>query len=136
MLRPCRPVTRGARSILLVLLLLAGAAATEPGRAGAANATPVPAPVQPVPVPAPSYCWLDVRLFNTLRYGPVDFCRRNLRYRPGALECYQFLDQVCATAVPTSGWITSRSPVNTQVFACPYGPEPPVCRQLDLPALP
>src|SRR5262249_28423979 len=81
-------------------------------------------------------CWLDVRLFNTLRLGPVDFCRRNLRYRPGTLECYRFLDQVCMTFVPSSGWVTSRSPVDTQVLACPDGPEPPVCRRLDLPALP
>jgi hypothetical protein len=123
-----------ARPRLLLVLLLAGAVATAPGRVQAANSTPVPAPILPVPVPvpAPSYCWLDVRLFNTLRLGPVDFCRRNLRYRPGALECYQFLDQVCATFVPSSGWVTSRSPVDTQVFACPEGPEPPVCRKLDL----
>jgi hypothetical protein len=120
------------------LLVLAGALLAVTASAAPPNATPVPVPVVPVPVPvpAPSYCWLDVRLFHTLRLGPVDFCRRNLRYRPGALECYQFLDQVCATYVPASGWVTGRNVVNTQVFACPEGPEPPVCRRLDLPALP
>jgi hypothetical protein len=103
-----------------------------------APATPVPVPVLPVPSPVlpPSYCWIDVRLFYTLRNGPVDFCRRNLRYRPGALECYQFTDQVCATFVPSGQWVTGRNAIDTQVFPCPYGPEPPVCRQLDLPALP
>jgi hypothetical protein len=133
-------VDRAARARFLVLttFLIGAAVLAGPAAAGPQNATPVPVPVLPVPVPvpAPSYCWLDVRLFHTLRLGPVDFCRRKLRYRPGALECYQFTDQVCATYVPASGWVTSRSAVNTQVFACPAGPEPPVCRQLDLPALP
>ena len=101
-------------------------------------ATPVPVPVVPVPSPVlpPSSCWIDVRIFYTLRNGPMDFCRRNLRYRPGALEYYRFIDQVCATFVPASGWVTGRNAIDTQVFPCPYGPEPPVCRQLDLPALP
>jgi hypothetical protein len=128
----------GARARLLSGLLLLGSITAGLVHAGSPNATPVPAPLLPVPVPVlpPSYCWLDVRLFRTLRLGPVDFCRRNLRYRPGALECYQFLDQVCATYVPASGWVTGRNVVNTEVFPCPAGPEPPVCRQLDLPALP
>jgi len=121
-----------------VAAALAGSILTAAHTLAAPNATPVPAPVPIVPgtVPGPSYCWLDVRLFNTLRLGPVPFCRRHLRYRPGALECYQFLDQVCATAFPNSGWVQSRSPISTQVIACPAGPDPPVCRALDLPALP
>lgn len=128
----------GARLLLLLTAFLVGALLAPPAVARPRTGTPVPVPVVPlpIPVPAPSYCWLDVRLFHTLRLGPVDFCRRNLRYRPGALECYQFTDQVCATYVPASGWVTARNAINTQVFPCPDGPEPPVCRQLDLPALP
>jgi hypothetical protein len=124
---------RGPGRVAVALIVLTAASATA-----APNATPVPAPLQvvPTPVPAPSYCWLDVRLFYTLRLGPVPLCRRHLRYRPGALECYQFLDNVCATFVPSSGWLQSRSPISTQVVECPAGPEPPVCRALDLPALP
>jgi hypothetical protein len=99
-----------------------------------------PAPPQsrvvPVPVPVPGNCWLDRRMFYTLRWGPVGFCRRNLRYRPGALECYQFLDRVCATPDPVSGWVYSRAPIDADVFPCPGGPEPPVCRTLDLGQLP
>jgi hypothetical protein len=76
------------------------------------------------------------RLFYTLRYGPVAVCRRNLRYRPGALECYQFIDRVCATPDPLNGWVNSSSPLDAQVFPCPAGIEPPVCRTLDLGQLP
>ena len=94
-----------------------------------------PAPPQSrtltVPGGPPGYCWTDVRVFYTLRYGPVAFCRRNLRYRPGALECYQFIDRVCATPDPVNGWVNSSSPLDTQVFPCPAGIEPPVCRTLD-----
>lgn len=124
---------------LLGALLLAGVLA-----AGAAEALTVrptnppsavavtPNPVLPFPVlPTPSYCWIDVRLFDTLRHGPFDFCRRKLRYRPGALECYFVTDQVCATLQPNGQWFEARTPVNTQVFRCPPGPEPPVCRRLD-----
>ena len=130
MVRSCG---RGPRLLAVALLVLTAASAFA-----APNATPVPAPLQvvPTPVPAPSYCWLDVRLFYTLRLGAVPLCRRHLRYRPGALECYQFLDNVCATYVPNGGWVQSRSPISTQVIECPAGPEPPVCRALDLPALP
>jgi len=99
-------------------------------------AKPAPPQSRVVQVPVPGDCWLDVRMFYTLRWGPVGFCRRNLRYRPGALECYQFLDRVCATPDPVSGWVYSKSPLEAQVFPCPAGPEPPVCRTLDLGPLP
>jgi hypothetical protein len=99
-----------------------------------------PAPPQsrllPGPVPEPGYCSIDTLVFYSLRYGPVAFCRRNLRYRPGALECYQFINRVCATLDPVNGWVNSRSPVDAQVFPCPPGIEPPVCRTLDLGQLP
>lgn len=122
----------------LAVLITGTVAVTRLAHAGPFNATPVPVPVVPVPVPVPppSSCWVDVRLFETLRLGPVDFCRRNLRYRPGKLECYRFIDQVCMTWVPGGGWVSSRGSIDVQVFPCPGGPEPPVCRRLDLPSLP
>ena len=110
--------------------------------AGSSVAHAVPWFVPPTGVPVvpgsglSSQCWVDVRLFDTLRLGPVDFCRRRMRYRPGALECYRFLDQVCMTWVHGSGWVTSRGSLDVQVFACPPVPEPPMCRRLDMPALP
>ena len=123
-----------------VAVLVAVATGGLLGGPPAARAVPPFAPPPGVPfVPAPqlsSYCWVDVRLFETLRLGPVDFCRRNLRYRPGRLECYRFIDQVCQTWVPGSGWVTSRGSLDVQVFPCPRGPEPPVCRRLDIPSLP
>ena len=97
---------------------------------------PAPPQSRSLIAPTPGYCWIDTRLFYTLRYGPVAFCRRHLRYRPGALECYTFTDQVCATLDPVNGWVNSRSPIDSQVFPCPAGIEPPVCRALDLGQLP
>jgi hypothetical protein len=82
--------------------------------------------------PAPSYCWISVRVFDTLRHGPFDYCRRKLRYRPGALECFTFTDQVCAVLLPSGEWTETRNPITRQPFPCPRGPEPPVCRRLDL----
>ncbi|HEV7731466.1 MAG TPA: hypothetical protein VGR62_04850 [Candidatus Binatia bacterium] len=80
---------------------------------------------------APSYCWLDVRMYQTLRQGPVDFCRQKLKYTPGKLECFQITDQVCAVLLSDGTWTDTRAVVARQVFACPRGPEPPVCRRLD-----
>jgi len=120
-----------AAAIAVAAILAAPAHALDPQR---------PAPPQSraltVPGGEPGYCWTDIRVFYTLRYGPVAFCRRNLRYRPGALECYQFLDRVCATPDPLNGWVNSSSPLDSQVFPCPAGIEPPVCRTLDLGQLP
>jgi hypothetical protein len=78
-------------------------------------------------------CWSDVRLFNTLRNGNFPYCRQNLRYRPGALECFQITEQVCEV-IPVGATlpIQTTSPVNKQVIPCPDGPEPPVCRRLDI----
>jgi hypothetical protein len=119
-----------ARRALLVLGLLALAATG----AGARDVPGVP-PIVTVPVPVPSPvvtgCWLDVRLFRTLRLGNVDYCRESMRYQPGALDCYQFTDQVCSVFYPGSGVVETRSPVHSQIFRCPEGPEPPLCRKLD-----
>jgi hypothetical protein len=115
-------------------------AATLAGPVLALDPLGKPAPPQShaltVPGGEPGYCWTDIRVFYTLRYGPVAFCRRNLRYRPGALECYQFIDRVCATPDPLNGWVNSSSPLDAQVFPCPAGIEPPVCRTMDLGQLP
>lgn len=89
-------------------------------------------PLAPYVQPAPSWCWLSVRLFDTLRHGPFDFCRRKLRYTPGKLECYTFTDQVCAVLLPSGEWTETRNVIQRQPFPCPRGPEPPVCRRLDM----
>jgi hypothetical protein len=120
-----------AAALAAAVLMAGPARALDPRRPNPPQSRAVP-----VPVPQPGYCWIDTRLFYTLRYGPVAFCRRNLRYRPGALECYAFTDQVCATLDPVNGWVNSRSAIDWQVFPCPAGIEPPVCRVLDLPQLP
>ena len=84
------------------------------------------------PFAPPAWCWIEVRLFDSLRTGPIDYCRRRLRYRPGALECYRIVDRVCASPTASGQWVTGRTPITKEVLPCPRGPEPPVCRQLDL----
>lgn len=128
-MRPLR-----AFALVATLALTAGlAGAVDVRRPG--NAPRIaPVPQQPVPFvqPAPSWCWLSIRLFNTLRHGPFEYCRRNLRYSPGKLECYTFTDQVCSVLLPNGEWTETRNVIQRQPFPCPRGPEPPVCRRLDL----
>lgn len=110
------------------------------GVAAALAAAPVrgEGPAVPPIVGGPAFapfvtsCWYDVRLFRTLRIGLVDYCRDSLRYKPGALDCRQFTDQVCSVFIPGSGLVESRSLVNSYVFRCPDGPEPPVCQRFDV----
>ena len=129
-------MTRLGRAAAAVVVSACGLLVWPPaGRAVPPFAPPPGVPVVPDP-PLSSLCWVDIRLFDTLRLGPVDFCRRRMRYRPGALECYRFIDQVCMTWVPGGGWVTSRGSLDVQVIPCPHGPEPPMCRRLDMPALP
>jgi len=98
-----------------------------------ARAAPVrsqPYPVLPIPA---LECWDDVRLFPRLAGGNFDYCRAHLRYVPGALDCYQILDRVCLVWLPGSGeWTEARSTRARLPLRCPDGPEPPVCRRLDL----
>ena len=122
-------VSRLAIAALLVAPLLGVPALAHQIPPGLVQPPPA---VVPFVVPTPSTCWIDIRLFDTLRYGPVDFCRENLRYSPGRLECYQITDQVCATLTPDGQWVEGRTPLERQVFHCPPGPPPPVCRRLDL----
>jgi len=105
--------------LLLVVLLLVSAA---------------PARSQPYPVPVPALeCRDDVRLFSTLANGNFEYCRAHLRYVPGALDCYQVLDRVCLVLLPgSSDWTETRSTREHVPIPCPEGPEPPVCRRLDL----
>ena len=86
-----------------------------------------------LPYAQPLSCWSDVRLFRTLRNGNFPYCRQNLRYRPGALECFQITEQVC-DVIPAGSALPVRttSVVNKQVIVCPDGPQPPVCRRLDV----
>jgi hypothetical protein len=120
--------------------LLAAAAAIAATLAPPAHALdPLqPAPPQsrplPLPAPEPDACSTEALVFYSLRYGTVAFCRRHFRYRPGALKCYQFIDRVCPTLDPANGR-GNRSRV-AEVFSCPAGIEPPVCRTLDLGQLP
>lgn len=92
----------------------------------------VPPFAWPELAPAPAWCWIETRLFDSLRTGPIDFCRKRLRYRPGALECYRIVDHVCLTFTAAGQWFSARTPVTREVIVCPRGPEPPVCRQLDI----
>lgn len=110
-----RAVTVGAT----VLALVAGSSARAQ-------------PYVPVPVPALE-CWTDARLFPSLANGNFDYCRAHLRYVPGSLDCYQVIDRVCLVWLPgTTEWTEARSTRAHIPFPCPEGPEPPVCRRLDL----
>jgi hypothetical protein len=114
----------------VAVVVLAAVLLGAPARAGQFPAPP-PAVAGPVLPAFPTSCYLNVRLFRTLRYGPIDYCRESLRYEPGALECYQFTDQVCTVFLPQSGGFTeTRSLVHSYAFRCPDGPEPPVCPRL------
>ena len=76
-------------------------------------------------------CWSQARTFDTLRDGPFAYCRKNLRYRPGALECFWIAERICWAFDPVSRqWSQLHSPEQPIVFPCPDGPEPPVCPRL------
>jgi hypothetical protein len=86
----------------------------------------------PLPVPTLG-CWEAVRLFSTLGAGNFGYCRGHLRYSPGALDCFQIVDRVCLVYLPGSvDWTEVRNPRAHIPIVCPRGPEPPVCRRLDL----
>ena len=127
------------------MLAIAAALLSQPAALSAQSRAPniivVPGntqvlPVLPAPYAQPISCWQDIRLFRTLRNGNFPYCRQNLRYRPGALECFQIAEQVCdvipaGSAIP----IQTTSVLRKQVIVCPDGPEPPVCRRLDVDGL-
>jgi hypothetical protein len=119
---------------MLRLALVALAALLSVAAASGGPLPTPPPPVAPGPYPAfPTSCFVNVRLFRSLRTGPIDYCRENLRYEPGALECYQFTDQVCTVFLPSTGGFTeTRSLLHAIPFRCPDGPEPPVCPRLSV----
>jgi hypothetical protein len=79
-----------------------------------AGAQPLPPAIPaPFPIPTPwttTSCWIEPRWFETLRDGPVDFCKRSLRFRPGKIDCLAVTDEVCwAFNQLTGEWTTFRT---------------------------
>ena len=91
----------------------------------------VPAPFA---IPSPWFttsCWIEPHWFETLRDGPIDFCKRSLRFRPGKVDCLAVTDEVCwAFNQLTGEWTTFRNARREQLIVCPSGPEPPTCPRL------
>jgi hypothetical protein len=76
-------------------------------------------------------CSLEPRWFQTLRNGPMDFCKKSLRYRRGQFDCLSFTDQICWTVNQVTGeWQPLRTSNLESLIACPDGPEPPTCPRL------
>ena len=121
---------RCAPALVAVVWLLGGVA---PAAADPTIIVVPPGALAPPPYAQTLSCWSDVRLYETLRDGYFPYCREKLRYRPGKLECFQIVDQVCTVLLPGSLQpVETRSPLQRQVIPCPDGPEPPVCRRLDV----
>ena len=115
---------RLARLLILAITIRAGAAAAEP------PGLPPPPVGETI-----TECWLEARTFDTLRAGPFSYCRKNLRYRPGLLECYWVAERVCWVYFPASRtssgtWAQTHALEAPIAFPCPFGPEPPVCPRL------
>jgi hypothetical protein len=82
-------------------------------------------------LPVLGSCWPEARLFDSLKYGTVNYCRGHLRYEPDAVDCFYFADQVCWVLLPATGeWIQTRSVGSPIAFPCPNAPEPPVCPRM------
>lgn len=112
------------------MLLVAAALAT-----GVAVAQKPPRVVPPRTIIVPPWvttsCWIEHRWFETLRNGPMDYCKRSLRYRPGRIDCLLFTDEICwAVNQETGEWQQLRTPGLSTLIACPDGPEPPTCPRL------
>jgi hypothetical protein len=76
-------------------------------------------------------CWIEPRWFDSIRSGPVDYCKKSLRYRPGKLDCLAFTDQVCwAFNQATGEYQQLRSNGIESLIICPAGPEPPTCPRM------
>jgi hypothetical protein len=91
-------------------------------------------PVPRAPLVAPfvtTSCWVEPRWFESLRSGPVDYCKRSLRYRPGRLDCLAFTDEVCWVLNRDTGdYQKLRNTGRESLIICPEGPEPPTCPRL------
>ena len=76
-------------------------------------------------------CWIEPRWFESLRSGPVDYCKKSLRYRPGRLDCLAFTDEVCwAFNRVTGDYQQLRNVGRESLIICPEAPEPPTCPRL------
>lgn len=134
-----RPRHSTTRHALVGGLLCALAAASVFPAGVAAHPFPLQSPAA-VRLPPPGSgpvltdCWLDVHYFRNLTSGVTDYCRGHLGYAPGALDCYQFTEQVCQVFLPdTIQWVETRQPVLPTVFPCPHAPQPSVCPRLSWP---
>ena len=83
----------------------------------------------PGPSPAPAAESKEVVDPRVARLLPVDFCRKNLAYRPGRLECAQVGENVCWVLLGAQ-WTLTRTPMSQYVIPCPDGPAPPVCPRM------
>jgi hypothetical protein len=117
-------MARASGAVLAFVLLLVGVAAAR-----AQNVIPRGPILVPGGVPNPGYCWSEVKLFDTLRHGPFDYCRKRLAYRRGRLECAQVGESVCWVLIGAQ-WTLTRTPLNQYTIPCPDGPEPPVCPRM------
>ena len=99
---------------------------------GAASAFAQPRPQVVVPGGwVTTSCWIEPRWFDSIRSGPVDYCKKSLRYRPGKLDCLTFTDQVCwAFNQATGEYQQLRSNGIESLIICPPGPEAPTCPRM------
>ena len=78
--------------------------------------------------PVVTNCRIEARTFSSLKTGEVDFCRRHMKYAPGAVDCYRFEAQVCDVFQPTTQqWTENRQVLPPSVLECPEEIEPPLC---------
>jgi hypothetical protein len=78
--------------------------------------------------PVVTNCWTEARTFSSLKTGDADFCKKHIKYAPGALDCYTFETQVCEVYQPATRQLTQdRRPLSPRVIECPDEPEPPLC---------
>ena len=115
-----------------MLVLVAGIGGLAFAQEGVQRVLELPRPHIVTPgVGAPwttTQCWVEQRWFETLRSGPVDYCKQSLRYRPGQIDCVAFTDEVCwAVNHVTGEWQQLRNTGREVLFRCPDGPEPPTC---------
>jgi hypothetical protein len=111
------------RALVALVVAVAGAAAAAP--------PPPVAPVAPLTPWVTTSCWVEPRWFETLRNGPVDFCKRSLRFRPGQIDCLAFTDEICwAFRSDTGEWTQLRNPGRENLIVCPDAPEPPTCPRM------
>lgn len=122
-----------SRSTGVIVALVAAWLVAAPAQAQYFVTEPLNPPLSPlyaVPGYPPPSCYSEVRIFDTLKYGPTTLCRQNMKYRPGSLECVQIVDQVCGSYQVNGQWIEGRNIVTTNVIPCPQGPPQPMCPQL------